>query len=815
MKLTQELPAVIRWATTAFHNLLGAAGIVAPAVLLPLLMGCGLTLNSPSGLATSPGAGASGGTGGQAVPVPPTIQALTGCANPNTGVSNGDWGAGTYPVYTLVDNTGPNVGTPVYTSNAVFWTNRETAPGQSILLTGAFTDATKTARLAFIPPGTADWQTIVRASTTVVPTTQQGTTGLSFIVPAGFPAGIYGYQIEDPSTSPVLGLANVPSLNWAIGVPSVTNPSAALQHQVYDCGAEPGGILRLFGKNFVSSNQVILQSSDGVAYSLAPSKLDSNSVTVPVPASLAPGAYNVWVGRSPWDVTSSAAAPITIYSPPSMIVQNVTCNLVGDGVTDNTKRLQSCLDLYAPIPGSKGFVVYITIPAGNFVLTGGVTTYPFEVLVGSSPTATNFLGRPQSSPPAAWFNIPQYFGMANLSLQAPANPNLLLTSGTTTGNPLTSGHLFFNNVHFVSTADASGGRETMFQLAGPDIQVYNSFFLSGSNEDFYILYGDGGIVSGNQFVLNNWTGLAIGNSQNVIFENNLTYSQNVPGQGNGGHSGGSGLSVGRANNQWGASALSQDIYIGYNTFQNMGSNDQQVITNDGDGGSYFGPIASSTASTVTLAADPEWNWMGTTNPRASAMAIADGTGVGQYSFLQSYSGRTMNLLSPWKVLPDGTSVVVITQYELNMTIAHNTITNTLGASIVLADALEGVIEDNVMTNSGGGILISAFGPYGGPASYGPVMNTDVLRNTIAVGAGNRIYSDAYPFFAGIGIQDMPGCLLSGLMIRNNVVPSMNVIYSTDGVAGISANVIELNQANWEPAFPTVGFLIQDNSPPPP
>ena len=805
----------VRWSSAAFHPLRGLGGIVAAATFFLLSMGCGVSLSSASGTA-SQGAGVSGGTGGQTTPVPDVTQALTGCSNPNTGISSGDWGVGSNPVYTVVDSTGPVVGAPVYASNAVFWTSRETAPGQSILLTGAFTDATKIARVAFVPPGTGNWQALVRESETVVSTTQQGTTGLSFIVPVGFPAGVYGYEIEDPSTPPILGLANVPSLNWAIGIPSVTNPGAALRHQVYDCGVEPGGTLRLFGKNFVTSNKVILQSSDGIAYSLPPSKLDSNSVTAPVPGGLAPGTYDVWVGSSPWSATSSPAAQITVYSPPSLIVQNVACsNLVGDGVTDNTKRLQSCLDWYAPIKGSKGIVVYIAIPAGNFVLTGGVTAHPFEVLVGSSPAATNFLGQPRGSSPVAWFNVPQYFGMANLSLRAPANPNLLLGSGTTSGSPLTSGHLFFSNVYFASTSDATDGAESMFALAGPDIQVYNSFFLSGSNQVFDISYGDGGIVSGNHFVLNNWTGLGISDSQNVIFENNLTYSQNAPGQGSNGHSGGSGLSINRANNQWGPSALSRDIYIGYNTFQNMGSNDQQVITNDGDGGSYLGPVASSTAGTVTLAADPAWNWMGTTNPQASVMAIVFGTGVGQYSFLQSYSGRTINLVSPWKVLPDETSIVVIAQYELNMTIAHNGITNTLGASIVLGDALEGVIEDNVLTNSGQGILISAFGPYGGPAAYGPVMNTDVLRNTIALGAGNLIAYDKSPYIWGIGIQDFPGCLLSGLMIRNNVVPSVNSIYSTDGVNGISANLIEQNQADWEPTFPIPGFLIQDNSPPPP
>ena len=547
----------------------------------------------------------------------------------------------------------------------------------------------------------------------------------------------------------------------------MTKASTALQHHVYDCGAEPGGILRLFGKNLVSSNQVILQSSNGVPYSLAPSQIDSNSVTVPIPVSLAPGVYNVWVGNSPWSATSSAGAQITIYSQPPLLVQNAECsNLVGDGVTDNTKALQSCLDLYAPIKSSTGLVVYIAIPAGSFVLTGVVTGYSFEVLLGVSPTATKFIGQPKGSPPAAWFNVPQYFGMANLSLQAPASPSLLLSSGTTTGNPLNSGHLFFNNVNFSSTTDASNGGETMFELAGPDIQVYDSLFLSNSNLDFEIYFGDGAIVSGNQFVENNRTYLAIGNSQNVIFEKNLTYSQDSPGSINNGYSG-TGLSIGRSNNQWGPSALSQDIYVGYNTFQNMGSVGQEVITNDGGGGSYIGPIASSTASTVTLGADPAWNWMGTTNPQAAVMAIAFGTGVGQYSFIQSYSGRTINLLSPWKVLPDETSIVVITQYELNMTIAHNTIKNTLGASIVLANALEGVLEDNDLNNSGGGILVSAFGPYGGPAAYGPVMNTDVLRNTIAVGAGTLFYPDQpqYNYFDGIGIQDIPGCLLSGLMIR--------------------------------------------------
>jgi hypothetical protein len=404
--------------------------------------------------------------------------------------------------------------------------------------------------------------------------------------------------------------------------------------------------------------------------------------------------------------------------------------------------------------------------------------------------------------------------MTNVSLKAPANPNLLVSSGTVFGDPLTSGHLFFKNVNFASTTAPANNSETMFFVAGPDIQVYDSYFLSNQNQDFDLYFGDGAIVSGNHFVLNNWTGLEFGDSQNVIFENNLTDSSQPIGQGSNGTSGGSGLSISRGNDAWGPSALSRDIYVGYNTFQNMGSQSQQVVVNDGDGGSYYGPIASSTASTVTLAADPWWAWMGTTNPQAASMAIVSGTGVGQYSFLKSYDGRTVTLSTPWKVQPDETSIVAITQYELYMTWAHNTMTNTLGASFVLADSLESVIEDNTLTNSGAGIYISAFGPYGGPASYGPVINTDVLRNTIAVGQGNDIWNAPNSNYSGIGMQDMPGCLLSGLMVRANVVPAVNTIFSTNGVNGVSAAIVEQNEANTEFWLPVPGFLIQDNSPPP-
>jgi hypothetical protein len=64
--------------------------------------------------------------------------------------------------------------------------------------------------------------------------------------------------------------------------------------------------------------------------------------------------------------------------------------------------------------------------------------------------------------------------------------------------------------------------------------------------------------------------------------------------------------------------------------------------------------------------------------------------------------------------------------------------------------------------------------------------------------------------AGIVIQDMPGCLVSGLLIRDNIVPAKETISSVNGMNGISAVLIEYNRGNWLPTFPIPGFLVQRN-----
>ena len=422
---------------------------------------------------------------------------------------------------------------------------------------------------------------------------------------------VYGFEIDDPSAAAITGLANQPLVNWVIGVPSSRDPSTALQHGVHDCSAEPGETLRIFGKNFNQSSQVVLQSSTGAIYLLTPSKADTNSIAAQVPSAMLPGAYYLWVGSSPWSPTSSPATPIAIISAPSFDVRSATCSaLVGDGATDNTTLLQSCLDKNAPNPSSNQ-LVYLTIPSGTFVIKGEITLHPYEIIVGSSPTLTTILGLPKRSPPSAWFSVPQYVGLANLTFKAPANPSLLAATDPS-GNPTTSGHIFVDDVDFESTADLSQGAEHMFALSGPDIQVYNSIFSSDSFMNLSIEEGDGAILSGNQFSNGSSTNI-FNDSQNIIAEMNTMTSKNSPGT----DKAGAAFDISRSFSSFGPSHLSRNIYIGYNTLQNLGGPQQPVITTDGGGGAYYGDVASSTTDTVVLADQPSWQWVGTTNPEAA------------------------------------------------------------------------------------------------------------------------------------------------------------------------------------------------------
>ncbi len=751
----------------------------------------------------SPGASTSNVFG---LALPPTFpQTLQGCNNPNTGVPSGEWGTSGDPLYIALTWQTPLIGTPTYSTNSVFWISRENEPGDSVVMTGAFTAANKTIRIAAVPSGTLDWEPLVEQSSLVIAATQQGTTGLSFVIPSQLPSGVFGFEIQDGSAPPVFELANVPAISWVLGVSNANSPDAMFNSTVQDCSAEPGGTLRVFGKNFHPYDQMIFESSSGTLTSIAPSKGDVDSLTATIPNSLSPGSYYFWVGSSPWSATSSSVSRISIAEPSSGAVTHIHCtSLIGDGLTDNAPALQTCLDANAPSAASNSGLV-IDIPGGTFVLGSGIVVHPHEFLEGTS-LSTQILGMPVSSDPIAWLTLSQYTGLRELSISTSSKSSIVLSSSTD-GNPTHSGHVKLSNVQFKSTAPISDNNVPEVGLYGPDIQVYGSSFTSSSSVNLVLNFGDGAIFSGNYF--DNATALnGIEASQNVVIENNEVTSRNGPT-----NIGGTAFTMGRPFCAYCNSMVSQNFYIGYNNFHDMGAPNNQVVVQDGGAGAYYGYVASSTPDVVTLANDPTWVWVGDTNPESMSIVIIAGTGIGQHATLTSCAGRVLTLDRPWIVTPDSSSLVVILSPQKNITVSHNTFSDIQGMPIFLDNTLENSVEDNLLTDAGQGIFLWAYGPYGGPAAFGTIIDSDILRNTIYPGSARYLINSVQNNVAGIGISNGYGTIISGAVLRDNLVTQLQTIYNTNGDNGINANVIESNQATWiGPNPPIEGFLIRNNAP---
>lgn len=734
---------------------------------------------------------------------------LAGCTNPMIG-KNGDVGTHGSAVFVDVNNLRP-AHDPVYTKNAVFWTSRQNKPGQTVLMTGAFTTNPKTVRLAALPAGTHDWQGAVRASQATVGGRNLSSTGLAFTVPANLRYGPTAYRIEDadPAVPVVEGLLNQPEIQWIVGTPPSDDSLEAPRHQLHNCGAEAGGKLRLFGKNINGTREAYLQSADNERIALNVESADDTALTANVPAGLAPGAYHVWIGSAQKDATSALPVPIRIHpAPPPPTVVSCT-GLNGDGATDNAGPLQACLDRNR----STGAKTIVKLPAGQFAISRPITLRPYQYLIGEGEDATALVGKAGSgaATPSAWVLGSQHFGVASMTIRAP-HRNAIVSATSLGSDPRTHGHVLIHRVAFVVSADYTQGAEDaqVVKLSGPDLRIVNSTI--DAHKSVLITYGDGVLLSG---IRSNKGDYAIANSQNVIITRNVLGAPE-------GLNEGVVIGAGRPMISGTTANATRNLYVGYNLFRNMTyAPTNQFFTTDGGGGAYIGRVATSSASAVILAHDPNWDMVGTSNPENVAISIIAGTGVGQYRFLKAIRGRALELARAWDVVPDSTSVINLTTAYTNITVSNNEFRNmhghALNSVLFFGGVFDSVIGNNYNMNAGNGIAIAAYGPYG-QNTYLPTFNIDCLDNTV-MEDGNPAFLAATALEnvqRGIAVQGMPGAALSGILVRGNRVGGPGRIFFPNSFKDNYSVLVEQNQAFVEPWFggsggPT-GALVRYNQP---
>ncbi|MBY4899201.1 glycoside hydrolase family 55 protein [Cupriavidus sp. AU9028] len=718
---------------------------------------------------------------------------LSGCENPRIG-RNGDRGSGKSAVFVDVQNMRPGHD-PVYSSNSVFWTSRENRPGQNVLMSGAFAHGRKTVRIAPLSRGTTDWRSAVQQSNITAPAIPLSSTGLIFQIPPELHYAPYAWRIEDhdPAVPPIEGIVNRPEPQWILGTPATDAPLEAPAHRLVNCGAEAGGKLRLFGKNINGTREVYLQSADNRQVQLPVEQTDDTALTASVPADLPPGPYHLWIGSPDKDATASLPVPVRIVpAPPAPRV--VTCGgLNGDGTTDNSGPLQACLDNNRSNDGP----VVVQLPAGQYAISRPLSLRRYQHLVGESEAATVLTGTASSAgaTPKAWVVGDSHFGVASLTIRAP-HRDAVIRAASLGSDPDRHGHVLINRVTIEVSADYTGGGQhtRLIKLSGPDLRILNSTL--NAPKTLLIDYGDGVLLSG---LRSNRGDYAIANSQNVVITRNLLGSPTEINEG---------VVIGAARpmvNGTTANAA-RNLYVGYNLFRNMTyTPTNQFFTTDGGGGAYLGRIASATANQVILAADPNWDLVGTSNPENVLISIVAGHGVGQYRPLRSIRGRIMELERPWDVVPDSSSVIDITTGYLRITVSHNEFHNmhghALNSVLFFGGVFDSVIDHNYNENAGDGIAVAAYGPYG-INSYLPTFNVDCIDNTVVEdGDGTFLMRTAKQDVSrGIAVMGMPGAALSGILVRGNRVTTPGRIFFPNSFKDNYSVLVEHNQAAVEPWF---------------
>jgi hypothetical protein len=749
-----------------------------------------------------------------------------GCANPYSAPFTTDWGVrpsykDSYKSGKITDNlkaqgyidpptqlsSWPR---PKYSSNHIFWLSRENAPGQSVVMSGAFTPAPKNIRLAPIPFGARQIKPLLDVSSIIVASTPMGSTGLAFRVPMDFPTGPFAFRIEDPSTALVDAIANLPEVQWTLGV-MPTDPDADLPADVFSyppisCGVMPGGMLRIFGKNYLAGANVYLADAQGDAFQLSVARRDENSIAAGIPANINPGSYFLWIGNSARDAASSALFPVKVMAAVAPKVKAIVCpNLLPTSGEDISAGLQNCLENNIPTEPTK-VVNVLELPAGDFHLAQSIALHPGQYLRGEGVSKTT-IGGVSSAPPDSWFSGTHHFGLANLSFHAPVRNSLLRSD--LTGSPLTSGYITINRVALkVDALAPTDARQPVVQLSGPAIQIIDATLSSLTGVSSSVAYADGVWINGFNQTQGQGGWAAIGESQNVIVENS-TFSGPSLGSG----ITGGGLAFTLTFSPHSAFPRSEQVqrnaYLGYNTLQNMmapGAGASQAFTTDGGSQAYYGTIASSTSTSVTLMHDPDWSFTGNTIPDGLIVAVIAGGGAGQYRHMSGYDKRRIVIATPWTVPPDSTSVVVVSQVNKDMTISHNIIKNC-AADAILAYGLvfEALIEKNILIDAGHGINVMAFGPYG-DAFYNSTFNVELLRNIITNTSDlNYLIANG-----GIVLSEQPGTALSGVVVRGNTIALPQFIRASQGYSNNIANMVELNNYTLDPVRKLMNSVINTN-----
>lgn len=566
----------------------------------------------------------------------------------------------------------------VHAAPHVFWASDPVRPGEVVVAVGDGLSGAKVAVEAGRSGG------VYYTDAAVLQASDQS---LKFVLPETVPTGVLRYQIGTASGT-VTGLLNRPELWWGQGQGTVS--------------VAPGGLLRLFGKNLTqTAPQVRLQGPKTLQL---PAQGDGFALKLTLPATLPAGEYRVSVHNGT-GFADGWSAPLRVRVEKAVIWPQKVFSVRdfgadGQGQKDDSEAIRAALAAAEKIGGG---VVYF--PRGRYQVNGTLELPRHVTLRGEKRNLTALYWPDVETPPTDLLKGTDSFALEELTFYC-SNYNRFLSaaqSGPEAGKiklrRLTVRANRFRGHMTPDEADrrlrTPGGNQCpLLVFGGADCEITDCDLYS-SGMVFWLSKLRGAFIARNRLSNGRWGWYSLSGNDGVIFEDNRIF-------------GGDLMATGGGLNTLDGSNCSQHVYYARNTLRDMFGWDREAMTSDAGGGAYFGKVASSTPTVVTLAEDPK---LGNRDWKGSGLYIMDGKGAGQYRRVVSAGGREVTVDAPWQVAPDATSTVTMCAFQGRCLFIGNDFADAGVALQFYGNALEHICAGNTSARTSGfhnfGMMYSA------------------------------------------------------------------------------------------------------------
>ncbi|MEN6304173.1 MAG: glycosyl hydrolase family 28-related protein [Armatimonadia bacterium] len=583
----------------------------------------------------------------------------------------------------------------------VFWASDPVRAGETVIVVG---DGLAGARVTVAPyttkPGPAR----------VVPLIQPSDGSLKFVIPGDLKSNLFQMEIVTPSGK-VVQVLNRPQVWWAQGFMGKVE-------------GVPGEPLRILGKNLKFGVQGTVKLTGPKTVTLR-SVGDSYSVSVDLPRDLPVGQYSLvadnGVASEPVKVTVRKAVqwPASRYD----VVQYGADAL---GQADSTEAIRQAM---AAAAAKGGGVVYF--PRGRYMVSGTLEIPRFVTLQGEQVGDVNLVNvfwADVKDPLPVQIKGTNSFAIESLTFYCGNYSKFLVADDKQPdAGDVRLDHVMVraNCYRGHMTADevdrrmrtGGGNQRPLLTMGGRNVCIMNCDLLS-SGMAFWFTKLQAAYIANYIFRNGRWGWYSFSGSDGVIFEDNQII-------------GGDLMSTGGGLNCLNGVTYSQHVYYARNKLSNMLGWDREAMTSDAGGGAYFGKVASSTPTVVTLGGDTTGNrdWTG------GGIYILDGKGSGQYRRIAGMKGREVTVAQPWQVPPDTTSTVTVCAYQGRCLFIGNDFADNGISLQFYGNALEHICAANTCARSVG---YHNFGMhYSG--GYQPNWYLQWLDNTIT--EGNLYWGD--------------------------------------------------------------------------